>query len=242
LQALNFADCARALGERAARLGEGSGAERAPLLQCTACSHAGRPHACCSARTPQPHGWPPTSVGRERLTAPLAPRHRAAEAGTAEDAKEAIAKTLPRLALFGALPPSILPVLLSVRKALDVHKNVNKKLLRLAYYLIQLACSDGSGGTVLPFSLLAGARARTCMGGRGPLEARAPCVSAEQLPVGAWHLAVAAAWYAGQKRAKRKASSGATWHAICGASQQHDPVARPCVLPPNPQLPRRRCA
>ncbi|GBF93132.1 hypothetical protein Rsub_05861 [Raphidocelis subcapitata] len=77
-----------------------------------------------------------------------------AAAATAEDGKETVAKVLPRLVLFGALPPSILPVLLSVRSSLDVHKNVDKKLLRLTYYLIQLACSDGSAGTTLPFSVM----------------------------------------------------------------------------------------
>lgn len=81
----------------------------------------------------------------------------AAAAVTSEDgAKEAIAKVLPRLVLFGALPPSIVPVLLSIRKALDVQKHVDKKLLRLTYYLIQLACGDGSAGTTMPFSPLTG--------------------------------------------------------------------------------------
>jgi hypothetical protein len=67
-----------------------------------------------------------------------------------------VSKALPRLTLFGAMPPSILPVLLSIRKLLDVHKSVDRKLLRLTYYMIQLACGDGSAGTTLPFSPLTG--------------------------------------------------------------------------------------
>jgi hypothetical protein len=115
---------------------------------------------CADARRSPRRGF---TSSQQRAPSPLCPptrphssTRRAAEATGAEDAKELITKTLPRLALFGALPPSILPVLLSVRKALDVHKGINKKLLRLTYYLIQLVCGDGSAGTVLPFSLLAG--------------------------------------------------------------------------------------
>ncbi|KAI8463169.1 MAG: hypothetical protein J3K34DRAFT_496513, partial [Monoraphidium minutum] len=75
-------------------------------------------------------------------------------AATAEDGREIVAKALPRLALFGALPPSILPVLLGVRKLLDVNKSADRKLLRLTFYFIQLACGDGSAGTTIPFSPL----------------------------------------------------------------------------------------
>ncbi len=65
-------------------------------------------------------------------------------------------KVLPRMTLFGALPPSILPILIAIRDLLDVPKAPNRKTLRLVHYLIQLAAGDGSGGTVVPFSPLAG--------------------------------------------------------------------------------------
>lgn len=83
----------------------------------------------------------------------------AAAAPTQEDGREIAAKALARLALFGALPPSILPVLLGVRAMLlDGGKgaSANRKVLRLANYMIQLACSDGSAGTPMPFSPLTG--------------------------------------------------------------------------------------
>ena len=76
--------------------------------------------------------------------------------GDAASSTEVVGKVVPRLTLYGALPPSILPVLLSIRTLLDLPKTGDRKLLRIVNYLIQLACGDGSAGTVVPFSPLVG--------------------------------------------------------------------------------------
>lgn len=70
--------------------------------------------------------------------------------------KEVISKVMVRMTLFGALPPSILPMLLSVRVKVDLPKTADRKLLRVVNYLIQLAAGEGSAGTVVPFSTLIG--------------------------------------------------------------------------------------
>ncbi|KAF8062701.1 SPAC3H8.02 [Scenedesmus sp. PABB004] len=70
--------------------------------------------------------------------------------------KEVVSKLLTRLALFGALPPSILPMLVTARTRADMPKSVDRKLLRVVSYLIQLAAGPGSAGTVVPFSTLGG--------------------------------------------------------------------------------------
>lgn len=74
----------------------------------------------------------------------------------AKEAKEVFTKVLSRLALFGALPPSILPALVSVRMKVDLPKTADRKLLRIVNYLIQLAAGEGSAGTVVPFSPMLG--------------------------------------------------------------------------------------
>lgn len=73
-----------------------------------------------------------------------------------KEAKEVFTKVLSRMALFGALPPSILPALVSVRTKVDLPKTADRKLLRIVNYLIQLAAGEGSAGTVVPFSTLLG--------------------------------------------------------------------------------------
>jgi len=55
-----------------------------------------------------------------------------------------------------AMPPSILPALVSVRTKVDLPKTADRKLLRIVNYLIQLAAGEGSAGTVVPFSTLLG--------------------------------------------------------------------------------------
>jgi hypothetical protein len=65
-------------------------------------------------------------------------------------------KALNRMALFGAMPPSILPALVSVRTKVDLPKTADRKLLRLVNYMIQIAAGEGSAGTVVPFSTLLG--------------------------------------------------------------------------------------
>lgn len=60
------------------------------------------------------------------------------------------------MALFGAMPPSILPALVSVRTKVDLPKTADRKLLRIVNYMVQLACGEGSAGTVVPFSTLLG--------------------------------------------------------------------------------------
>lgn len=82
----------------------------------------------------------------------------AAEALNSTDgsSKELIAKVLIRMTLFGSLPPSILPMLVSVRVKVDLPKTADRKLLRVVNYLIQLAAGEGSAGTVVPFSTLVG--------------------------------------------------------------------------------------
>lgn len=95
----------------------------------------------------------------------------AASAKTNQDgnAKDVISKVVPRMALFGALPPSILPHLVAIRDIVDAPKNPDKKLLRVVQYLIQLACGEGSAGTPVPFSPLTGRAAVCCDVGRsGP--------------------------------------------------------------------------
>lgn len=86
--------------------------------------------------------------------------YHTANALTSQDAtsnsKELFGKILNRMALFGALPPSILPVLVSVRVKVDMPKTADRKLLRVVNYLIQLAAGEGSAGTVVPFSTLIG--------------------------------------------------------------------------------------
>lgn len=98
-----------------------------------------------------------------RDTVTLSCRCSAASVPPTEDAssKDVITKVLPRLTLFGALPPSILPILLSVRALVDVPKSPDRKVLRLIHYLIQLACGDGSAGTIVPFSPLIGKKPGT---------------------------------------------------------------------------------
>eukprot|EP00878_Enallax_costatus_P011642 GHUV01012151.1.p1 GENE.GHUV01012151.1~~GHUV01012151.1.p1 ORF type:complete len:380 (+),score=113.55 GHUV01012151.1:337-1476(+) len=71
-------------------------------------------------------------------------------------AREIMAKVLNRMTLFGSLPPSILPMLVSVRVKVDLPKTADRKLLRVVNYLIQLAAGEGSAGTVVPFSTLVG--------------------------------------------------------------------------------------
>jgi hypothetical protein len=73
-----------------------------------------------------------------------------------KEAKEVFTKVLSRMALFGALPPAILPALVSVRTKVDLPKTADRKLLRIVNYLIQLAAGEGSAGTVVPFSTLLG--------------------------------------------------------------------------------------
>lgn len=82
----------------------------------------------------------------------------AAEALNSSDgsAQEVVAKVLTRITLFGSLPPSILPMLVSVRVKVDLPKTADRKLLRVVNYLIQLASGEGSAGTVVPFSTLIG--------------------------------------------------------------------------------------
>ncbi|KAF6252279.1 hypothetical protein COO60DRAFT_1704362 [Scenedesmus sp. NREL 46B-D3] len=70
--------------------------------------------------------------------------------------REVISKVLVRLTLFGSLPPSILPMLVSVRLKVDLPKTADRKLLRVVNYLVQLAAGEGSAGTVVPFSTLSG--------------------------------------------------------------------------------------
>lgn len=65
-------------------------------------------------------------------------------------------RVLNRMTLFGSLPPSILPMLVSVRLKVDMPKTADRKLLRVVNYLIQLAAGEGSAGTVVPFSTLVG--------------------------------------------------------------------------------------
>jgi hypothetical protein len=93
------------------------------------------------------------------------PRHLetallAATASSSADAngRDVISKVVPRMALFGALPPSILPHLVAVRNLVDSPKNPDRKLLRVIQYLVQLAASDGCAGTPVPFSPLTGGR------------------------------------------------------------------------------------
>lgn len=75
-----------------------------------------------------------------------------------KEAKEVFTKVLSRMALFEALPPSILPALVSVRTKVDLPKTADRKLLRIVNYLVQLAAGEGSAGTVVPFSTLLGER------------------------------------------------------------------------------------
>lgn len=75
-----------------------------------------------------------------------------------KEAKDVFMKALNRMALFGAMPPSILPALVSVRTKVDLPKTADRKLLRLVNYMIQLAAGEGSAGTVVPFSTLLGER------------------------------------------------------------------------------------
>uniref|UniRef100_A0A383W189 SH3 domain-containing protein n=1 Tax=Tetradesmus obliquus TaxID=3088 RepID=A0A383W189_TETOB len=70
--------------------------------------------------------------------------------------REVISKIMVRLTLFGGLPPSILPLLVSVRLKVDLPKTADRKLLRVVNYLVQLAAGEGSAGTVVPFSTLSG--------------------------------------------------------------------------------------
>lgn len=82
------------------------------------------------------------------------------------DAKEAraeLSKALSRMTLFGALPPSTLPLLVGVRTKVDLPKTGDRKLLRVVQYLLQLAAGEGAGGTVAPFSTLLGARVSVCV-------------------------------------------------------------------------------
>jgi hypothetical protein len=76
------------------------------------------------------------------------------------EARAAAARVLPRLVLFGALPPSSLPTLVAARRFLDNPSakpaSVDRKLLRLAGYLLQVAAGEGSAGTPVPFSPLVG--------------------------------------------------------------------------------------
>lgn len=65
------------------------------------------------------------------------------------------------MVLFGALPPSMLPALVSVRTKVDLPKTADRKLLRLVNYLIQLAAGEGAAGTVVPFTTLLGEYCRS---------------------------------------------------------------------------------
>jgi hypothetical protein len=73
-----------------------------------------------------------------------------------KEAKDVFMKALNRMALFGAMPPSILPALVSVRTKVDLPKTADRKLLRLVNYMIQISAGEGSAGTVVPFSTLLG--------------------------------------------------------------------------------------
>lgn len=79
----------------------------------------------------------------------------AAQSGQDASGQELAAKVLPRLALFGQLPPALIPHLTALRQQPD-GKPQDRKLLRLVNYLLQVAISAGSGGTTLPFSPLSG--------------------------------------------------------------------------------------
>eukprot|EP00882_Tetradesmus_deserticola_P018649 GHRQ01020029.1.p1 GENE.GHRQ01020029.1~~GHRQ01020029.1.p1 ORF type:complete len:407 (+),score=161.44 GHRQ01020029.1:535-1755(+) len=70
--------------------------------------------------------------------------------------REVMSKVMVRLTLFGSMPPSILPMLVSVRLKVDLPKTADRKLLRVVNYLVQLAAGEGSAGTVVPFSTLSG--------------------------------------------------------------------------------------
>jgi hypothetical protein len=57
-------------------------------------------------------------------------------------------KVVPRLALFGHLPPSMLPLLLQFSYAPS--KKATLRLQRLVNYMVQMIVGDGSAGTCLP--------------------------------------------------------------------------------------------
>jgi hypothetical protein len=92
------------------------------------------------------------------------PAGAALNSSDSKEAKEVFTKVLSRLALFGALPPSILPALVSVRTKVDLPKTADRKLLRIVNYLIQLVSGEGSAGTVVPFSTLLGKRQSSSSG------------------------------------------------------------------------------
>jgi hypothetical protein len=168
-----------------------------------------------------------------QATDKVTPVRPAADAVTSEEGKDAVAKVLPRFAFFGALPPSVLPVLLGVRKRLDVHKNVDRKLLRLTYYLIQLACGDGSAGTPMPFSTLNGARRRPPPWRPG-LGSRTPACLQSAGGRGMWSL--------GRVRATRPSSRGQAPRtvAVVNAGPRPPPDNDRCAAAAQPR--RRRCA
>lgn len=84
------------------------------------------------------------------------PAAAALNSSESKESKEVFSKVLSKLTLFGALPPSILPMLVSVRVKVDLPKTADRKLLRIVNYLTQLASGEGSAGTIVPFSPLMG--------------------------------------------------------------------------------------
>jgi hypothetical protein len=95
------------------------------------------------------------------------PAGAALNSSDSKEAKEVFTKVLSRMALFGALPPSILPALVSLRTKVDLPKTADRKLLRIVNYLIQLVSGEGSAGTVVPFSTLLGKQQSSSNSGLG---------------------------------------------------------------------------
>jgi hypothetical protein len=145
------------------------------LARTTATAPTSITNARHPVRTPHVHPRPSTTETVDALNT-----------SDPKEAREVLTKVVSRLTLFGGLPPSILPMLVSVRTRVDLPKTADRKLLRVVTYLIQLASGEGAAGTAVPFSTLLGARccvrARACVWGlccaRGAPGSGAPHASA----------------------------------------------------------------